>query len=49
MLCFGSVPTGPVGLGATRVKEEEEEEEEEEEKLALFMKKIINFQQMDKI
>ncbi len=47
MLCFGSVPTGPVGLGATRVKEEEEEEEEE--KLALFMKKIINFQQMDKI
>ncbi len=47
MHCFGSVPTGPVGLGATRV--EEEEEEEEEEKLALFMKKIINFQQMDKI
>ncbi len=46
MLCFGSVPAGPVGLGATRV---EEEEEEEEEKLALFMKKIINFQQMDKI
>ncbi len=45
MLCFGSVPTGPVGLGATRVKEEEEEEE----KLALFMKKIINFQQTDKI
>ncbi len=26
--------------------EEEEEEEEEEEKLALFMKRIINFQQM---
>ncbi len=25
---------------------EEEEEEEEEEKLALFMKRIINFQQM---
>ncbi len=47
-LGVGSVPAGPVGLGATRV-EEEEEEEEEEEKLALFMKKIINFQQMDKI
>ncbi len=27
-------------------REEEEEEEEEEEKLALFMKRTINFQQM---
>ncbi len=27
-------------------EEEEEEEDEEEEKLALFMKRIINFQQM---
>ncbi len=39
-------PSGSVVVVVVVEEEEEEEEEDEEEKFALFMKRIINFQQM---